>query len=695
MKKRVLIVDDLQQNRYMLRVLLEGNGYDVLEAENGIDALESARRELPDVVVSDLLMPEMDGFSFCRAWMGDIRLSRVPFVVFSATYTHQKDRQLALDLGATEFIVKPAEPDDVVQAISRALCKAEQHESPRQSLRAGEFFERYSERLHDKLGQKIKQLASTEQTVVDYITRCEAILDVSPNAVISVDGELLIRSWNFAAERLLGYVESEMMGKSIALTVPPELRGEWERIVAVVLERREISEFETQRLRKDGSRVDVAVSLSFLGPGIGFVGVFSDLSAIRKAAEESRRMEAQMAQADRLASLGMLAAGIAHEINNPLSYVLDSLETLSTELPALLDSTYSPRKEPTGSLGAPTSGDLAGASLARTNTAARDDACERLREALVGTRRIREIARGLGTFSRVEDEPPSAVNLVAVIEVAINMALHEIRYRARLVKELGEVPAVLASDGRLLQVFLNLLLNASHSIDEGDVENNEIRVRTWIEAEQVCAEIRDTGGGIRPEHLDRVFEPFFTTKSVGSGSGLGLAISRSIIEGYGGQIRVHSEMGKGTSFVVRLPSRVQQTAPRAESLTPNRGTERRGRVLVVDDDPAVRAMMMRMLRGHDTIGAAGGAAAQAILEGEPSIDAIVCDVMMPEISGVELHRWVSKRLPKLARRFVFVSGGAFTVRVREYLAQAGNTLLDKPLDPARFRKVVADIIVSE
>jgi signal transduction histidine kinase/CheY-like chemotaxis protein len=406
------------------------------------------------------------------------------------------------------------------------------------------------------------------------------------------------------------------------------------------------------------------------------------------------QMRAQLAQADRLSSMGMLAAGVAHEINNPLSYVLYNLESVADDLPDLLEAIrafqakVSERAESRGLLG-----DLS-TSAERMNPAMLEDILARFTDALKGTRRIRDIARGLGTFSKVEQDQLVPVNLMHVIEVAINMAYNEIKYRARLVKEYGRIPTVLASEGRLSQVFLNLIINACHAIDEGNVEANEIRVRTWADGDAVCAEVRDSGEGIPEENVGRLFEPFFTTKKIGVGSGLGLAISKNIIEAYGGAIDVQSEVDHGTSFTVRLP--IHAEVPEAATPVVGAGPDEasRGRVLIIDDEEGIRVAVARMLRDHETVRAASGTEAMRLLDSDQSFDLILCDMMMPDVSGMEIHQWLAAAHPFLARQFIFMTGGAFTPRAREYLGKVDNIRLEKPFEAANVKKIVSELVRS-
>jgi CheY-like chemotaxis protein/anti-sigma regulatory factor (Ser/Thr protein kinase) len=314
-------------------------------------------------------------------------------------------------------------------------------------------------------------------------------------------------------------------------------------------------------------------------------------------------------------------------------------------------------------------------------------------EALDGVNRIKDIARGLGTFSRVETSALSLVDLPLAIEAAANLAQNELKYRARLVKDLAAVPKVLASEGKLAQVFLNLLVNAAHAIGEGHVETNRILLRTWADGEYVCAEVNDTGKDISPENLARIFEPFFTTKALGVGTGLGLAICKNIVTQFGGEIRVESEVGKGARFVIRLPaSRAAADPARASSGTsPLAPAAIRGRLLIIDDEASIRRMLQVLLgQDHEIVVAASGLAAKAVLEQDRAFDVVLCDLIMPELTGMELHEWLAACDPAAAARMVFFSGGAFTPGASDYLARVPITIIDKPADAAALRTLVAE-----
>jgi CheY-like chemotaxis protein len=278
------------------------------------------------------------------------------------------------------------------------------------------------------------------------------------------------------------------------------------------------------------------------------------------------------------------------------------------------------------------------------------------------------------------------VELGRVIDSCVGMAWNEIRHRARLVKNLAPVPPVLANEGRLGQVFLNLLVNAAQAIPEGKAGDSRIRVSTGLAPDgRVVVEISDTGAGIPAELLPRIFDPFFTTKPPGVGTGLGLSICHSIVAAAGGEIQVESQAGQGATFRVLLPPAL----PGAEVSTaaaPPRPAARRARILVVDDEPLVGSVLERTLRAeHDVeVVASARAALQRIAAGVP-FDAIVSDLLMPDMSGMDLHAALAAARPDLAARMIFLTGGAFTPAARAFLERQSVVCMEKRFDLATLR----------
>jgi signal transduction histidine kinase len=381
--------------------------------------------------------------------------------------------------------------------------------------------------------------------------------------------------------------------------------------------------------------------------------------------EERRRMQQQLLLADRLSSVGMLAAGIAHEINNPLAYVLGNLEFALERL----------------ACGQP----LESATLA--------EVVQSLDQAREGSTRIGHIARDLKVFCRSHGETsPGPVNVRQVMESAINIAWNQIRHRARLTRHFERVPVVSGDEHRLGQVFLNLLVNAAQAFVDDAVEHNEITVGVRMLDGSVVVDIADNGRGMSAEQRSRVFDPFFTTKAPGVGSGIGLSISRSIVSDLGGELTCESQPGQGTTFRVLLPAQdavvCSTRPPRAE--LPVLPTTR---VLVVDDEPAISAVVRRLLRGeHEVVGFTDAREALERLKTDAAFDVILCDVMMPSMSGMEFYQRLVSRLPLLAARTVFMSGGVFHSPAKEFLRSVTHPVLEKPFETQALHEAVARVL---
>ncbi|HEY6100797.1 MAG TPA: ATP-binding protein, partial [Anaeromyxobacter sp.] len=361
------------------------------------------------------------------------------------------------------------------------------------------------------------------------------------------------------------------------------------------------------------------VSRDRAGVALRALGTISDVT-------ERNRLRAGLALADRMASVGTLAAGVAHEMNNPLTYVTANLAHARD----VIERTAALR-------GAPP--DVA--RLMQELRGALDDA-------LQGADRVARIVRDLKTFSR-DDESRAPVDARAALESALQLARGEIKRRARIVRDLKPVPLVDGSESRLGQVFLNLLVNAAQAIPDGAAERNEIRVSTRMHEGRVEIAIEDTGCGIPREVLGRIFDPFFTTKPVGTGTGLGLAICHEIVAAFGGEIGVESEVGQGSRFTVRLqPSRLAPHAPPPAPPAPAAPEARRARILVVDDEQLVAEAIERVLSEHHDVVAVGSGRAALERVAGGRFDVVVCDLLMPEMSGSDFWAELHRRDPALA-----------------------------------------------
>jgi PAS domain S-box-containing protein len=405
-----------------------------------------------------------------------------------------------------------------------------------------------------------------------------------------------------------------------------------------------------------------AVSRDGEGRATRLAGTISDVT-------ETRRLQERLRHADRLAGIGTLAAGMAHEINNPLASVSANL-TVADETAARLGA-------------------------AGPSEAARiEEMRGALRDAMDGAARVRGIVAGLRQFAlpaRGEERRP--VDVKAEIEAAVGIARNEIAHRAQLRVEIAErLPPVNAAPHEMGQVLVNLLVNAAQAIPEGHAAENEVVVSARAEGGRVIVEVHDTGQGIAAADLPRVFDPFFTTKPVGAGTGLGLSMCHSIVTAAGGTIEVESPPGRGTTFRLNLPAAVE--APRARTRpAASAAGGKRGKVLVVDDELLVGKSLARLLSAHDvTVLTSPVEVLQRAAAGE-RWDVVLCDLMMPEMSGMELEERLASEAPEVVGRIVYLTGGAFTDRSRAFL-EAGRPHLEKPVDPADLRAQVAERVAA-
>jgi signal transduction histidine kinase/CheY-like chemotaxis protein len=382
-------------------------------------------------------------------------------------------------------------------------------------------------------------------------------------------------------------------------------------------------------------------------------------TAVNKMVADLRQTQGQLLTASRLSSMGELAASVAHEVNNPLAFVHSNLRFVRDELQR-------------------------GAPLTPEDG---EELREALDDSLKGAERISTIVQDLKLLARPEETQHAPVDVVEVLRAAARMTEHPLRNRARLVEQFEPIPLVDANTGRLGQVFLNLLLNAAQAIPPGHPEQHTVTVRTRLTAQgRVAVEVEDTGCGIPTENLPRIFEPFFSTKGK-EGTGLGLSVCHGIIESLGGDISVESTVGKGTLLRVQLPAAFQEEeAPPPVAPAPTREQPSSSRVLVIDDEPDVGTAIRRVLGpGCDVTSITEPRNALAALCGSASYDAIICDVVMPEMSGMELYAETAKRVPGREKRFIFITGGTFSPATLALLRGASIPVLPKPLDEDRLR----------
>jgi signal transduction histidine kinase len=629
---RTLFVEDREDDALLTLAELE-TAYDVTwQRVETAPALESAlAAHAWDLIVSDWAMPQFDGLSAFRVFK---RFElEVPFIIVSGTISEDIAVD-ALKSGVHDFMSKGSLAR-FLPAVERELRDAE----GRKQRRSHEL----------EIARQREEIARSERLL-------RTLVDTVPDGVLMIgaDDRVLLRNRALAAFEL---DRAQMFRADRATPLAPDeqaharaLRGEAIDAMEVFLRHPAAPDgmwasVSARPLRDDGDRI------------AGAVATYRDTTREHASHE-------QLMISDRMASVGLLAAGVGHEINNPLAAALINLELIERVIGA--------------------NESIGGAELELVRAM--------LKDSLTAAERVREIVRDLRIFARHEDVTLAPVSLEGVLDSSLRMAWNEIRHRARLERDYAGAPMVHGSESRLGQVFLNLIVNAAQAIVEGDAEHNVIRVKARAEGdERVLVEISDSGAGIPADVMHRLFTPFFTTKPVGVGTGLGLAICHHIVKTLGGDIQVDSELGAGTTFRVSLPVArpVETSTPPPPAPAPP--ALRRGRVLVIDDEALVATAISRTLsHDHDVVVETRAAKAlDRIVAGE-RFDVVLCDLMMPHMNGMELFAELERRSPDHAARVVFLTGGAFTPAARAFLERVDTARVEKPVDAAALRALVAE-----
>ena len=496
---------------------------------------------------------------------------------------------------------------------------------------------------------------SAARAKVMIVARSEAsfraLIVQSPDSVlVHRDGNVVYA--NQRAVELLGYgSEQELVGRPLRTLVDDDFDP---AVLADASVAREV------RMRGANGAAPV---LEVTSLQVDFDGVPAVLTMGRDVTAR-KALEARLMFTDRMASIGTLAAGIAHEINNPLAYVMTNIEVLREEL-----------------------GETAAPELR-----------EAIGDAAEGALRIQNIVRGVKTFSRSDDDSSTPTDIHRALESALRLATSEMRHRCVVVKQLGEVPYVLGNEARLGQVFINLLVNAAQAMPERDTSANRIRITTRTGSDGAAViEISDNGHGMTPQVARRIFEPFFTTKDVGQGTGLGLAVCHGIVERFGGRISVESAVGVGTTFRLTFPAAPAHLAPIRKRSADHAGEDQRAclRVLLIDDDATLLKSIARSFARHDVTACNSAEDALALLRANERFDAIVCDLMMPGLTGMELRHEVALLRPELLDRMLFMTGGAFTPEAQAFIDDPQIKWIEKPFPAKDIQARVRELVAKE
>ena len=544
---KILIVDDEEANLKYMSTLISRYGYIFDTARNGIEAIEKTKKINPDIILLDILMPEMDGIEACKRLKEDPETRHIPIIVLTAL--EDKETKIeSLKAGANDFLSKPVDNMELIARIKNFLQLKNLEEIKKNNeiltgtIKAIEIAKREWEQTMDCINDIVILIDAS-----DNIIRCNKILTALTGRSYS---ELLNRKWQDVFKES-GFSYKISSSGSIEYYHPGGRYFNYDiyyvknlgtaSTYTAVITLQDITDRKKREEERERTEEELKKSKEMLE---------AHHKELEKAYAELKAAQSQILQQEKMASIGQLAAGIAHEVNNPVGFIMSNLSSLQkyvSRLSEFIDVQTETIKKLSGD------GKILNA-ITESRKSLKvdyiiDDLGNLIRESLDGAERVKKIVQDLKSFSRIDEAEWKMADINAGIESTINMVWNELKYKATVKKEYGDIPLTKCNPGQLNQVFMNMLINAAHAIEK----QGEITVKTWHGSGFIYISISDTGKGIPSENLNRIFEPFFTTKEVGKGTGLGLSIAYDIVKKHNGDITVESKAGKGSAFTIKIP----------------------------------------------------------------------------------------------------------------------------------------------
>ncbi|MBF0503401.1 MAG: response regulator [Candidatus Riflebacteria bacterium] len=618
---KILTIDDKMDNLITLSALLKNLMPEcvVITAQSGHEGIEKAKTELPDTILLDVKMPDMDGYETCRRLMADENTRTIPVIMITAIKTDQQSRIKGLDIGANAFLSKPIDEVELVSQVKVALRIRQAEESLRRERNS---LEKAVQERTASLRQSEEYYRSLFENMIEGFAYCRMLFD-GERAV-----DFIYLNVNTAFETLTGL--KNVIGKKVSEVIPgirdqdPEIFEIFGRVVL---------NGKPERFEKLIKAMNMWFSISAYRPENDHFVVVFDVITKRKQAEEElvrhmertqtlldlhkkgeeekNQLQEQLFQAQKMEAIGTLAGGIAHDFNNILAAIMGFTELA-------LD------------------GDL------------KEDQRRNLQAIMKGAERARNLVKQILTFSRRDNPIKKPLDCRQMLEETVKFLRASIPATIEIRQKVTDDSCNIAGDPtQVHQIIMNLCTNAVYAMKQTggiltiqlstiDATRDKIQNHPDLKGHYVQLTISDTGAGVAPMHLHRIFDPFFTTKSRDEGTGLGLSVVSGIVRSHGGVIHVSSEPGKGSSFSVYLPRLFFE--PIANETLPETITGGKEHILFVDDEPSLVDVGMLTLTsmGYEVLGTTGSREALDLFCARPDhFDLIITDMILPQsISGI-------------------------------------------------------------